>query len=154
MIYINVTVNANGRVSSFDHWVCSGFRRPLISGYFKLKVTSLKSGECYWLLVTPDQFSRSDDWILAGFLAFTMLILLSRYIYYVWFKSLDFKQYKLLYFSLHLVFSHLKYWLFRRWLYFLLTTDMLQTNRNSSNWWKNKGVNFTENSPIEIFSKF
>ena len=27
----------------------------------------LKSKQCYWLLVTPDQFSRSDDWIIAGF---------------------------------------------------------------------------------------
>ena len=44
--------------------------------------------------------------------------------------------------------SYLKYWLFRRLVYFLLTTAMLQTNRNISNVEKNKGVNFTENSPI------
>ena len=44
--------------------------------------------------------------------------------------------------------SYLKYWLFRRLVYFLLTTAMLQTNRKSPNVEKNKGVNFTENSPI------
>ena len=47
--------------------------------------------------------------------------------------------------------SYLKYWLFRRLVYFLLTTAMLQTNRNISNVEKNKGVNFTENSPIPDF---
>ena len=44
--------------------------------------------------------------------------------------------------------SYLKYWLFRRLVYFLQTTAMLQTNRKTSNVEKNKGVNFTENSPI------
>ena len=29
--------------------------------YFQHIVTSLKFKKCYWLLVTPDQFSRSDD---------------------------------------------------------------------------------------------
>ena len=36
--------------------------------------------------------------------------------------------------------SYLKYWLFRRLVYFLLTTAMLQTNRKSPNGEKNKGV--------------
>ena len=46
--------------------------------------------------------------------------------------------------------SHLKYWLFRQWLYFLLTQAKLPTNRKSYNGKKNKGVNFSENSPIDI----
>ena len=46
--------------------------------------------------------------------------------------------------------SHLKYWLFRQWLYFLLTQAKLPTNRKSYNGKKNKGVNFSENSPIEL----
>ena len=50
--------------------------------------------------------------------------------------------------------SHLKYWLFRQWLYFLLTTAKLPTNRKSYNCKKIKGVNFSENSPIAFVQYF